>query len=179
MAETFERKIAEIVERFVSWIRIMAFEGVRIKSPPLPSSPLQTSHAQPCFRKRQCELEITIPRLIVILARKRITIRNRARKIWDLERRGVAFPSLDRTRVIRAKVMLLLFGARYLDVRQGTTHDGLKKGQGPARYFQRGRRATRRRNVMLGALGAAIAPTLPLWNVGRNGVNNFYTLVLI
>lgn len=107
MAETFERKIAEIVERFVSWIRIMAFEGVRIKSPPLPSSPLQTSHAQPCFRKRQCELEITIPRLIVILARKRITIRNRARKIWDLERGGVPKPRSDTSNSRESNVIII------------------------------------------------------------------------
>lgn len=107
VAETFERKIAEIVERFVSWSRIMAFEGVRIKS-----FPPKASHVQACFRKSHCELEITIPlRLVVILARKRITIRNRARKIWGSEGRGVPFPSLGRTRVIRAKVMLLLFGA--------------------------------------------------------------------
>lgn len=134
VAETFERKIAEIVERFVSWSRIMAFEGVRIKS-----FPPKASHVQACFRKSHCELEITIPlRLVVILARKRITIRNRARKIWGLEGRGVPFPSLGRTRVIRAKVMLLLFGAPLS--RHSRRSDGLKKGQGLARYFQRGRR---------------------------------------
>lgn len=74
-----------------------------------------------CFPKSLGELEITIPPagLWASRARKRITIRNRARKIRRRVR--VRGPRGD-TRVICAKVMLL-FGTRYLGVPGGATEE--------------------------------------------------------
>lgn len=49
------------------------------------------------------------------------------------ERGGVAKPRSDTSNSRESNIIII---RRYLDTREGRTHDGLKKGQGLA-YFQR------------------------------------------